>query len=87
MRSTKKSSKRKQREIAPRGAKPPSDPPRDELVNPRQTRKELGGVSRMTILRWEKDAALGFPPAIRINNQKYRSRNQLDAFKQRMGLP
>jgi predicted DNA-binding transcriptional regulator AlpA len=39
------------------------------------TRKQLkaryGGVSDMTIWRWEHDPELGFPTAVEINGRKY----------------
>jgi hypothetical protein len=55
----------------------------DELVPDKQARKECGGVSRMTFYRWEKDPKLQFPPAIKINKRKYRSRILLEQFKAR----
>jgi hypothetical protein len=45
---------------------------------------ELGGVSRMTIFRWDRDpamAALGLPPRVMLNGRGYRSRQQLEKFK------
>lgn len=36
-------------------------------------------VSR-TISRWDKNPELGFPKAIRINQRKYRSEAELDAW-------
>ena len=36
----------------------------------------------MGIWRWERDPNLGFPPAIVIRKRKFRSRRQLEAFKQ-----
>jgi hypothetical protein len=53
----------------------------DELVPDKQVRKECGGVCRMTIYRWERDPNLKFPPAVKINNRKYRSRILLEQFK------
>jgi hypothetical protein len=48
---------------------------------------ELGGVSRMTIFRWDRNpgmAALGLPPRIMVNGRGYRSRQQLEKFKQNL---
>jgi predicted DNA-binding transcriptional regulator AlpA len=56
----------------------------DQLVPDSQVAKELGGVSSVTMWRWTKDPKLGFPKQIKINNRNYRSRSDLEAFKQRM---
>jgi len=56
----------------------------DELVPDRQVRREVGGVSDMTIWRWDRDpkmAELGWPPAVKIRKRKFRPRKQLEAFK------
>jgi hypothetical protein len=62
-----------------------SDPDeRDVLVPDPVVRQELGGISEMTLFRYDKDAelkALGFPPKITIRNRNYRSRKHLEAFK------
>jgi hypothetical protein len=55
----------------------------DHLVPNRQARGEFG-VTAMTIWRWDRNPDLGFPPAIRINGRTYRSRQMLEAFKQRL---
>jgi hypothetical protein len=49
-------------------------------------------VTLMTLWRWDhskkmrakKMRALGWPPRVQINGRNYRSRNQLEAFKQRL---
>ena len=50
------------------------------------TRKKLlerfGGISAMTLWRWERDAKLGFPQAIDINGRKYYDLAQVEAFEQ-----
>jgi hypothetical protein len=59
----------------------------DSLVPDAIARAELGGVSKMTWWRWDRDpdlAVQGFPPAIRIRERVYRSRLALDDFKQRL---
>jgi predicted DNA-binding transcriptional regulator AlpA len=55
----------------------------DSLVPSPQVQREFN-VSVMTIWRWDKNKNLGFPPAIKINGRNYRSRQQLEAFKQRL---
>jgi hypothetical protein len=60
----------------------------DTFVPDRVVRAELN-ISPMTAWRWDRDPAmadLGWPPVIRIGAQgrKYRSRNQLERFKDNM---
>jgi hypothetical protein len=54
---------------------------RDELVPDPVVLKEFS-ISAMCLWRWDRDEALGFPPPVRINQRKYRSRRALEAFKQ-----
>jgi hypothetical protein len=57
----------------------------DELVPNPQVRRELGGQSEMTTWRWDhnpKMATLGWPPAVRINGRKFRSRQALNKFRE-----
>ena len=56
----------------------------DKLVPDPQVREEFGGVSLMTLWRWDHDPDLGFAPAIKINGRNYRSRRALEDFKKRM---
>ena len=65
-------------------AKLPPSKDHDELVVDKQARRECGGVSRMTFYRWERVPELQFPPAIKINKRKYRSRILLEQFKARL---
>jgi hypothetical protein len=56
----------------------------DILVPDGQVAVELGGISFMSIVRYDADplmAALGWPPPIRLKNRKYRSRKALESFK------
>jgi hypothetical protein len=58
--------------------------PFDSLVPDAIARAELGGVSKMTWWRWQRDAhmaAMGFPVAIVLRDRTYRSRAELEAFK------
>jgi hypothetical protein len=79
MRPKSSKQKHKQPSSSGNGSQPP-----DELVVDRQARKECGNVCRMTFNRWEKDLELQLPPAIRINNRKYRLRSQLEKFKEQL---
>jgi hypothetical protein len=61
--------------------------PFDSLVPDATARAELGGVSKMTWWRWQRDprmVALGFPVAITLCDRTYRSRAELESFKQRL---
>lgn len=43
--------------------------------------KELfGGISDMTIWRWERDETLGFPKPVRIRRMKFWRANELAEF-------
>jgi hypothetical protein len=58
----------------------------DKLVPDPQAWREFG-VSAMAWWRWGRDAdliALGFPPPVKIRGRNFRSRRQLEIFKQRM---
>jgi hypothetical protein len=58
----------------------------DELVPDRQVRREVGGVSDMTIWRWDHDpkmVELGWPPPVRIRKRKFRQRKQLEALQRK----
>jgi hypothetical protein len=73
--------------IAPRKRTPRNTATADEhdvLVPDSQAAVELGGVSRMTLFRWDRDpakAGQGFPPRVMLNGRGYRSRKQLEKFK------
>jgi hypothetical protein len=41
-------------------------------------------ISSMTLYRWSRDPALGFPPAVKINSRNFRSRRLLEDFKARL---
>jgi predicted DNA-binding transcriptional regulator AlpA len=55
----------------------------DEFVPDPQVWREFG-VTAMTGHRWTSNPALDFPPKIKIGDRNFRSRRQLEAFKQRM---
>jgi hypothetical protein len=49
------------------------------------TRKALraryGGISEMTLWRWEHDEKLGFPNALEINGRKYYDLSEVERFE------
>ena len=57
------------------------NPPLRQLVPDAQVRAELGGVSPMTIWRWDNDETLQFPRAVVIRGRKFRWRHEIEAFK------
>jgi predicted DNA-binding transcriptional regulator AlpA len=61
-----------------------TDPPRRQLVPDAQVRAELGGVSSMTIHRWDNDETLQFPRPIVIRGRKFRWRHEVEDFKSRL---
>jgi hypothetical protein len=54
----------------------------DSLVPDSVVREEFV-ITAMTLHRWDHDPGLGFPPPIVIRGRKYRSRQQLEEFKQK----
>lgn len=54
----------------------------DELVPDPIVRGEFN-ISEMTLHRWTNDPALNFPAKIKICGHNFRSRNALEAFKER----
>jgi len=61
--------------------------PPDSLVPDVLATIELGGVTLMTLWRWDHDPEMierGWPPAIRMKKRNYRSRRALEAFKARL---
>jgi hypothetical protein len=57
----------------------------DVLVPDSVVAAELGGVSRMTIHRWDRNKAmaeLGWPPRIMLNGRGHRFRQLVERFKQ-----
>lgn len=55
----------------------------DDLLSARDTARRCGGVSRMTIYRWQRDPRVGFPAPVSINNRNYWRWGQVRAWKQR----
>jgi predicted DNA-binding transcriptional regulator AlpA len=55
----------------------------DNFVPDPQVWREFG-VTSMTLWRWDHDPEMNFPPPIKIGRRNYRSRRQLEEFKQRL---
>jgi predicted DNA-binding transcriptional regulator AlpA len=55
------------------------------LLTTAQLRVRLGGVSEMTIWRYERDPELGFPKPLRIKRRKYWRVRDIEAFEARLG--
>jgi DNA-binding transcriptional MerR regulator len=51
----------------------------DPLIPASKVRKDLGGVSDVTLWRWEKKGAI--PPPVRINNRRYWRLSVVEAMK------
>jgi hypothetical protein len=55
----------------------------DELVPDPDVAREFN-ISLMTLSRWALDPDLGFPDKIQVRKRNFRSREQLNEFKQRL---
>jgi predicted DNA-binding transcriptional regulator AlpA len=53
----------------------------DALMNGRQVRAFFGGVSKMTVYRWVKNPASGFPPPFKIGPINYWIRREIIEFR------
>ena len=53
---------------------------RPEYVPAPVARREILGVSEMTVWRWRQDPSLGFPQAVRIRNRLYYRADELRAW-------
>jgi hypothetical protein len=59
-------------------------PSYNELVSDAQARRELGGISAMTLWRWDHDPAKappGWQLPIKIGTRNYRTRRMLETVK------
>jgi hypothetical protein len=57
------------------------------LISDTDIRKDLGGLSRMAVWRWDKDPrmrVLGWPAAEIIKGRKYRDAEKYEAFRGRL---
>jgi hypothetical protein len=55
----------------------------NQLVGDPVVAKEFG-VSLMTLFRWSADPGLEFPPIVKIRGRNFRSRRQLEEFKENL---
>jgi hypothetical protein len=58
-----------------------------KIVADTDIRRDLGGVSRMTTHRWDRDpnmTAIGWPPPISINGRLYRDLQLYECFRARL---
>jgi hypothetical protein len=53
----------------------------DVLIPDAKVRRRYGGISKMTLHRWDADPDLGFPPPVRIQDRKYRRLRELLEFE------
>jgi hypothetical protein len=56
----------------------------DEMVPDPQVAREFGGITLMTLYRWDRDpemGALGWEGPIKIRKRNYRSRQMLEKVK------
>jgi hypothetical protein len=58
----------------------PKQPIQQRRLIPDHRVRERYSISVMTLWRWDRDASLGFPKAIRIRGRKYRDEAELNAF-------
>jgi hypothetical protein len=56
------------------------------LIPDSEIRRDLN-LSRMSLWRWDRDpamAAIGWPPAVRINDRNHREADKYEEFKSRL---
>jgi hypothetical protein len=57
------------------------------VISDSDIRRDLGGLSRMSIWRWDRSAemtALGWPPPVNINGRNHRDAEQYERFRGRL---
>jgi predicted DNA-binding transcriptional regulator AlpA len=59
----------------------PASSQSDALLTTPQLRARLGGISEMTIWRYERDTEINFPKPIRIKRRKYWRVREVEAFE------
>jgi predicted DNA-binding transcriptional regulator AlpA len=52
----------------------------------KQVRARFGGISSMTLWRWEHNNKLGFPKGIDINGRKYYDLEKIEAWETQRAL-
>ena len=55
----------------------------DALLTTPQLRARLGGISEMTVWRYERDTEINFPKPIRIKRRKYWRVREVEVFEAR----
>ena len=55
----------------------------DTLMTAAQVREHFGGISEMTLHRWMRNEALGFPQPIVIHRRRFWRRSDIAAFEAR----
>jgi hypothetical protein len=55
----------------------------DEFVTDSKVCEEFN-ITKMTLWRWDRNPAIGFPPPVYINARKFRSRRLVEEFKQNL---
>jgi hypothetical protein len=62
--------------------------PEQQYILRRTLRQRFGGISAMTLWRWERDGQLGFPQALIINGRKYYDLREIEGWERsRAGAP
>ena len=59
-----------------------NDPTQRVFINAVDVRRRFG-ISDMSLWRWVKDPAIGFPQPMRINNRRYFRIDEIEAFERR----
>jgi hypothetical protein len=57
------------------------------LISDTDIRRDLGGLSRMAIWRWDRDssmAKIGWPPPELVNGRKHRNAEKYESFRGRL---
>ena len=54
-----------------------------QYITRKGVRERFGGISAMTLWRWEHDGRLGFPKPTDINKRKYYDLAELEAWERR----
>lgn len=55
------------------------------LMPSKAVRTEFGGISAMSLWRWQQDETLGFPkPVATVRGRNYWDADEIEAFRERM---
>lgn len=50
------------------------------VISAPEARRYVGGISEMSLWRWERDPDMGWPQPVRVNRRKYYKVAELDEF-------